>query len=182
MQQKAISKYRVLKIPSALVFAIGALTICFSQTQSDTTKQPQVPPTQKTDFPVGRKPDAILFDGANIWVANQLGDSLMKLSASDGSNLGTFPTGSKPVALAYDGENIWVANKLSNNVMKLRASDGSLIETIKVGRGPEALLFDIFQQCLFQRVRIAHPAIHDLQLRNARLVLFRCVVAGVDVF
>ena len=66
----------------------------------------------------------------------------MKLSASDGSNLGTFPTGNKPVALAYDGENIWVANKFSHNVMKLRASDGSLVDTIKVGRSPEALLFD----------------------------------------
>ena len=140
MQQKAISRYRALKIPSAFVFSIVVFTICFSQTQSDTTKQPQVPPTQKTDFAVGRKPNAILFDGANIWVANQQGDSVMKLSASDGSNLGTFPTGSRPIALAYDGENIWVANKLSNNVMKLRASDGSLIETIKVGRGPEALL------------------------------------------
>ncbi|HXQ36775.1 MAG TPA: hypothetical protein VN843_22370, partial [Anaerolineales bacterium] len=66
----------------------------------------------------------------------------MKLSASDGSNLGTFPTGSRPVALAYDGESIWVANRFSNNVMRLQASDGSLVETIKVGKGPEALLFD----------------------------------------
>jgi hypothetical protein len=77
MHQKAISRYRVLKIPSAFVFAIVAFTVCFSQTQSDTTKQPQVPATQKTDFPVGRKPNAILFDGANIWVANQQGDSVM---------------------------------------------------------------------------------------------------------
>lgn len=38
----------------------------------------------------------------------------MKLSASDGTILGTFPTGNKPVALAYDGENIWVANKFSH--------------------------------------------------------------------
>src|SRR5687768_16713938 len=107
MELRVFSRCRPMKFQSALVFALVASTLCFSQTEADTTKQPQVPPTQKTDFAVGRRPDAILFDGANIWVANELGDSVMKLSASDGSNLGTFPTGTRPVALAYDGESIW---------------------------------------------------------------------------
>jgi DNA-binding beta-propeller fold protein YncE len=124
------------------MFAILILSFCLDGTRSNITMQPPVAATQTTDFAVGRSPSAILFDGTNIWVANQLSDNLMKLSASDGSNLGTFPTGTRPVALAFDGANIWVANKFSNNVMKVRASDGVLLETIKVGRAPEALLFD----------------------------------------
>src|SRR5215203_2799417 len=142
MKQKALARRGALRLLSSLVFAMMVSSVCSAQAQTDTTKPAQAAVTQKTEFAVGRNPDAIVFDGANIWVANQLGDSVMKLSPSDGSNLGTFPTGNKPVALAYDGENIWIANKFSNNVMKVRAGDGSLVDTIKVGRSPEALLFD----------------------------------------
>lgn len=142
MNAKHRAGYRLFEILSPLVCVILIPSLGLTQTQSNLTKHSPVEANQTTDFAVGRSPDAILFDGTNIWVANQLGDNLMKLNASDGSNLGTFPTGTRPVALAYDGENIWVANKFSNNVMKLRASDGTLINTIKVGRGPEALLFD----------------------------------------
>ena len=101
MKDQGIARSGVSKILSPVVFLVINFGLCFSQTQSDPKKQPQGVPTQKTDFAVGKNPDAIIFDGAHIWVANQLGDNVMKLSASDGANLGTFATGSKPVALAY---------------------------------------------------------------------------------
>ncbi|HEU4714821.1 MAG TPA: hypothetical protein VFS76_24890, partial [Pyrinomonadaceae bacterium] len=63
--------------------------------------QDQITIPQSTDFPVGQRPEALLFDGSNVWVANQQSDSLMKLRASDGLNLGTFETGTRPVALTY---------------------------------------------------------------------------------
>src|SRR5262245_10834629 len=97
---------------------------------------------QSVDFEVGRRPEALLFDGTNIWVANQMSDNLMKLRASDGLNIGTFETGTRPVALTYDGTHVWVANKMSNNVMKYLAKDGSLVATITVGQQPEGLAFD----------------------------------------
>ena len=97
---------------------------------------------QAIDFSVGRRPEALLFDGNNVWVANQQSDSLTKLRASDGLNLGTFETGTRPVALTYDGTHVWVANKMSNNVMKFLAKDGSLVATIGVGQQPEGLAFD----------------------------------------
>jgi hypothetical protein len=31
-------------------------------------------------------------------------------------------------------------------------------------------------------MRIAHPAVDQLQFANTALILFRCVVTGVDVF
>jgi DNA-binding beta-propeller fold protein YncE len=129
-------------ILSPLFAALLASGVGFSQAQSTNNNPAQPAAILKTDFTVGRSPNAILFDGTNIWVANQMADNVMKLSALDGIILGTFPTGTRPAALAYDGENVWVANKFSNSVMKLRASDGSLLETIKVGRRPEALFFD----------------------------------------
>jgi hypothetical protein len=51
-------------------------------------------------------------------VANQGSDNLIKLRASDGTNLGTFPAGDGPKALAFDGVHIWAANLDSNTLTK----------------------------------------------------------------
>src|ERR1700736_3546180 len=64
---------------------------------------------QTTAFPVGSNPIGVAFDGANIWVANFSDNTVTKLRASDGSNLGTFAVGNFPVGVAFDGANIWVA-------------------------------------------------------------------------
>ena len=58
------------------------------------------------------------FDGANIWVTNGADDTVSKLQASDGANLGTFPVGDAPVGVAFDGANIWVANHFSRSFRK----------------------------------------------------------------
>src|SRR5213594_2361930 len=84
----------------------------------------------------------VAFDGANIWTANQLDDTVTELRASDGALLGTFQVGDGPIAVAFDGSNIWVANSLSNNVTKLRASDGANLGTFAVGSGPRGIAFD----------------------------------------
>ena len=57
-------------------------SVCSAQAQTDTTKQVQATVTQKTEFAVGRNPDAIVFDGANIWVANGGSNSVSKVKAS----------------------------------------------------------------------------------------------------
>jgi len=88
---------------------------------------------RSTQFPVGSEPFGVAFDGANIWVANEGGNSVTKLRANDGTNLGTFAVGTEPFGLAFDGANIWVANGISNTVTKLRASDGATLGTFGVG-------------------------------------------------
>ena len=69
--------------------------------------------------PVGIYPLALVFDGANIWVANIIGNNITKLRASDGAALGIFPVGTNPAGIAFDGANIWVTNSGSNNVSRL---------------------------------------------------------------
>jgi hypothetical protein len=96
----------------------------------------------RQDFAVGSSPRAVAFDGANIWVANQVNNNVTKLRASDGANLGTFAAGSFPQGLAFDGANIWVANEGNNNVTKLRASDGASLGTFAAGLFPTGVAFD----------------------------------------
>jgi len=66
----------------------------------------------------GTAPIGVAFDGVNIWVANSGDNTLTKLRASDGANLGTFPTGTAPHWLVFDGAHIWVTNNGSNTVTK----------------------------------------------------------------
>jgi hypothetical protein len=93
-------------------------------------------------FPVGDGPVELAFDGTNIWVANWVGNSVMKLRPSDGSILGTFKVGTRPLDLCSDGANTWVANSDSNTVTKLRASDGMVLNTFDVGSKPHGVLCD----------------------------------------
>jgi hypothetical protein len=93
-------------------------------------------------FSVGSQPWGIAFDGASIWVANFGSNSVTKLRASDGANLGNFAVGTNPFGIAFDGASIWVANYGSNNVTKLRASDGASLGTYTVGSFPRGLAFD----------------------------------------
>jgi len=98
----------------------------------------------KRTFTVGFLPVGLTFDGANIWVANSGfgANTVTKLRASDGANLGTFAVGSNPQFLAFDGTNIWVANFGSNNLTKLRASDGANLGSFTVGSNPNDVAFD----------------------------------------
>ena len=59
-----------------------------------------------TTFKVGKKPLGVVFDGANIWIANNYDSTVSKLRASDGASLGTFNAGGAPMGLAFDGASI----------------------------------------------------------------------------
>ncbi len=87
-------------------------------------------------------PSGIVFDGENIWVANNAENSLSKLRPSDGTTLKKFATGASPFALAFDGANIWVTCGPDATVQKFRASDGFLLGTFPAGPTPTRILFD----------------------------------------
>ena len=85
----------------------------------DAIEAPHPPEPEIVFFTVGRGPEGVAFDGANIWVANFLSNNVTKLRASDGGFVGTFSVGASPFGAAFDGANIWVANATSNSVSKL---------------------------------------------------------------
>jgi hypothetical protein len=130
------NKHSSLNQSVIIVSSLFVVVLSLAPPNSAESAKSQPIVLQSTDFEVGRRPEAMMFDGNNIWVANQQSDSIMKLRPSDGTNLGTFETGARPVALTYDGTHVWVANRMSNNVMKFLAKDGSLVDTIAVGQQP----------------------------------------------
>ena len=92
-------------------------------------------------FSVGKRPTGMVFDGTNIWVANVLGNSVTKLSASRGAVVGTYPIDT-PTYMSFDGTNIWVASYRSNTVTKLLAASGAVVASYEVGAGPAGIVFD----------------------------------------
>lgn len=91
---------------------------------------------------VGSDPYGIAFDGVNMWVANQSGNSLTKINATTGAVIATISVGSGPTGVAFDGMNIWVTNYNDNTVTKLVASSGAIVGTYATRNGPYAIAYD----------------------------------------
>ena len=89
------------------------------------------------------RPQALLFDGDDIWVADVGADTVVRLS-QDGKVLSTTEVGLFPRALAFDGQEIWVANAGDNTLTRLN-QEGEVLSTFAPGggaAGPAALVFD----------------------------------------
>jgi hypothetical protein len=99
------------------------------------------PAYESATFAIGSSNGAA-FDGANMWVANGLTNTVTELQAATGKVVGTYAVGLYPTAVAFDGANIWVANNQSNSVSKLEAGSGTVVGTYTVGTLPVALAFD----------------------------------------
>ncbi len=130
-------------VPTSLLIALVLMFFApLGAAQTPATDAATATTSQTISFAVGEGPEAVAFDGANIWVANQFSNTVSKVRISDGAILGTYSVGKRPVALVFDGANIWVANYLSDSVTKLRASDGLALGTYAAGDGPGGLAFD----------------------------------------
>src|SRR5882672_765805 len=96
----SMSKLRRL---SALAVTVASLVSAQALGQSGvttSTKNPQQIATlhwykanQTTKVNVGNLPAGAAFDGANLWVANAIDNTVTKLRTNDGAVLGTFAVG-----------------------------------------------------------------------------------------
>ena len=104
-----------------------------------------VPPGNWTmsNTTVGTSPVGVLFDGTNIWVANENSWNIYKISASTGAVLQIYPAGLGAQYLAYDDVNnyVWTTNPASNNVTAINATSGNLV-TYSCGNDPDGIAFD----------------------------------------
>lgn len=76
-----------------------------------------------------RAATGILFDGSNMWITDQLNNTLMKLD-QNGIVLQTTDVGSRPRTPGFDGTNIWVPNADDNSISVVRAATGAVIATL----------------------------------------------------
>jgi DNA-binding beta-propeller fold protein YncE len=95
---------------------------------------------QAFDF---ESPDALAFDGSNIWVANERGASVTEISAADGTLVRNITRGGldDPDSFAFDGTHIWVGSDSSSDLTEINASDGSIARAFSISCA-KALAFD----------------------------------------
>ena len=92
-------------------------------------------------------PADILWDGENLWVADQGADNVKRVDPATGTVLQFIPVGDAPSNLLFDGANLWVSNTLSDSVTVIRAVGnlrGTVLDTI-TGNGlaaPRGMAFD----------------------------------------
>jgi YVTN family beta-propeller protein len=95
-------------------------------------------PQLSNRVPMGEGPEAVIFDGANLWVTNEFDNTVTRMSPT-GALLGTHRVGRRPLGLATDGRNLWVANYLDDTVSHVSVDTGAVIATYPVGAGPVAV-------------------------------------------
>jgi hypothetical protein len=87
---------------------------------------------------VGAAPGFPAFDGTNIWVPNQTGNSITVVQASSGNVVATINADASnllngPTAASFDGERILVTNVSGNSVTVFKAADLSFIGNVTTG-------------------------------------------------
>jgi DNA-binding beta-propeller fold protein YncE len=69
-------------------------------------------------------PSRILYDGSNIWVTDNIANTLLKLN-SDGSIAQTISISNGPRLPVFDGTNIWVPHQSVGSVTVVRIKDAA---------------------------------------------------------
>ena len=91
------------------------------------------------EFPAGSLPQALAFDGRDLWVTTAIGE-VIKLS-TDGQILSIFNVGGILTSAVFDGRFLWVANATGGEVTKIHPTGG--VEAVyDVGVKPVDLLYD----------------------------------------
>jgi YVTN family beta-propeller protein len=90
-------------------------------------------------IPVGRAPAAIASGDGNLWVTNNLDDTVTSIDAQTGRIVDTIPVGPGPVGATYGYGAVWVANNEDRTVSRIDPKKARIVETIAVGRGPRAI-------------------------------------------
>jgi hypothetical protein len=114
--------------PRAIAFD-GARVWTANEAGSISIATPGAIPWTVTTPTTGFIPADLLYDGANMWAPDVLGDIVIKLDSA-GAILQTITVGSNPSQLAFDGTNIWVTNRSDDTVTVFRASSGAVLRTL----------------------------------------------------
>lgn len=90
-------------------------------------------------IPAGRAPAAITSGDGDLWITNNLDDTVTRIDARTLRAIDTIPVGQGPVGVTYGYGAVWVANNEGGTVSRLDPSTTRAAETIAVGRGPRAV-------------------------------------------
>ena len=131
-------------VPAGIAFD-GArfFTANESGSVSIVTPGPAIPWTVTTVTTGFTLPEGAIFDGASVWITDNMANTLLRLDAA-GNILQTVTVGLKPVLPLFDGSNLWVPNYGGASISIVRASSGAVLATLTGNAldGPTSAAFD----------------------------------------
>lgn len=89
----------------------------------------------REDFPVGRRPGAVVKSGDSLWVANALDGTVTRLER-DRTRATTIDVGANPTALATGAGSVWVANGEGRTVSQIDTVSNKVVQRIGVAGQP----------------------------------------------
>ncbi|MCU1394154.1 MAG: hypothetical protein JWM34_2582 [Ilumatobacteraceae bacterium] len=99
-------------------------------------------PGRPATINTGSAPAGVAFDGTDIWVVNNGGDSVTKIDPVTDTVIVTLPVTSSPYSIAFDGTFIWVSIGSNGTVDKINPATNAVIDVVAVGPVPRGMAFD----------------------------------------
>jgi DNA-binding beta-propeller fold protein YncE len=94
-------------------------------------------------------PDDILWDGANLWVADGAFSALKRVDPATGTVVESITVQQGPQRLLFDGTNLWITSRLNgvttNDISVVRAAGslrGTVLTYLSSAGGPVGMAFD----------------------------------------
>ena len=92
--------------------------------------------------PVGRAPAAIAAGARDLWVTNNLDDTVTRIDPRERRIVETIPVGDGPVGVAAGHGAVWVAGTEDDSLSRVDPETSRVTATIAVGRGPRGVATD----------------------------------------
>jgi YVTN family beta-propeller protein len=88
---------------------------------------------------LGFPPSAVAEGDGSVWVADQLGDRLVRIDPTTGDVTKTIRVGREPMAVVVARSGVWVANAIDGTVWRIDPRDDGVKDKVHVGFSPTAL-------------------------------------------
>jgi YVTN family beta-propeller protein len=89
---------------------------------------------------VGNNPTAVAVGDADVWVADDVDNTVSRIDAASEAVTATIPVGAGPAAIAVGEGGVWVAESQVNQVVRIDPATGAVTDTIEVGERPTGIV------------------------------------------
>ena len=93
-------------------------------------------------FKTGKRPVAVTFDGAFLWVTNYTDNNVSKIDIYNRIPTETYTNFNRPWGIAFDGSHIWVTNFSGAELTRINITDSSVTGPISGISNPKEIVYD----------------------------------------
>ena len=142
--RKVVERFRISPGPTLSPFA-GPVAVGDGTSGSQTAMPRSRGSTARTSSPagdvnVGNSPSALAVGGSDVWVADDIDNTVTRISAQGQPAVtATIPLGPQPSAVAVGEGGVWVALSQADQVVRIDPRTAAITDTIAVDERPTGI-------------------------------------------